>query len=72
MGLDQLHWGWQALIALSLVIGGVFALVGAIGMLRFPDFYMRLHGRPRRPRWAWAACWWPAWPTTGAGYLRHP
>lgn len=43
MGLDQLHWGWQALIALSLVIGGVFALVGAIGMLRFPDFYMRLH-----------------------------
>ena len=23
--------------------GGVFTLVGAIGMLRFPDFYMRLH-----------------------------
>jgi multicomponent K+:H+ antiporter subunit G len=21
----------------------VFALVGAIGLLRFPDFYMRLH-----------------------------
>lgn len=41
--LEQLHWTWQALIALSLVVGGVFALVGAVGMLRFPDFYMRLH-----------------------------
>lgn len=29
--------------ALLLVLGGVFALVGAVGMLRFPDFYMRLH-----------------------------
>jgi multicomponent K+:H+ antiporter subunit G len=43
MTLDQLHPAWQGLIAASLVIGGVFALVGAIGMLRFPDFYMRLH-----------------------------
>ncbi|MCU0939214.1 MAG: Na+/H+ antiporter subunit G [Burkholderiaceae bacterium] len=41
--LDDLHWAWQALIAASLVVGGVFALVGAVGMLRFPDFYMRLH-----------------------------
>lgn len=30
-------------IAALLVTGGVFALVGAIGMLRFPDFFMRLH-----------------------------
>jgi multicomponent K+:H+ antiporter subunit G len=41
--LQQLHGGWQLAIAVSLVVGGVFALVGAIGMLRFPDFYMRLH-----------------------------
>lgn len=41
--LEQLHWGWQAAIAISLVVGGLFALVGAIGLLRFPDFYMRLH-----------------------------
>ena len=41
--LDELHWAWQALIAASLVTGGVFALVGAVGMLRFPDFFMRLH-----------------------------
>lgn len=34
---------WQGLIAASLVVGGIFAVVGAIGMLRFPDFFMRLH-----------------------------
>jgi multicomponent K+:H+ antiporter subunit G len=33
----------QAAVALPLVVGGVFALVGAIGLVRFPDFYMRLH-----------------------------
>jgi len=41
--LEQLHALWQAAIAIALVAGGVFALVGAIGLLRFPDFYMRLH-----------------------------
>jgi len=41
--LEQLHLGWQIVIAAALVVGGVFALVGAVGMLRFPDFYMRLH-----------------------------
>ena len=40
---EQLHLAWQVLIALALVIGGVFALVGAVGVLRFRDFYMRLH-----------------------------
>ncbi|WP_397533397.1 Na+/H+ antiporter subunit G [Roseateles sp.] len=40
---EDLHWTIQALAALLLVVGGVFALVGAIGMLRFRDFYMRLH-----------------------------
>ncbi len=43
MDFEQLHWAWQALIAALLVVGGVFALVGVVGMLRFPDFYMRLH-----------------------------
>ena len=33
----------EILAALLLVLGGVFVLVGALGMLRFPDFYMRLH-----------------------------
>jgi multicomponent K+:H+ antiporter subunit G len=40
---DEIHWGLQALIAALLVIGGAFSLIGAIGMLRFPDFFMRLH-----------------------------
>ena len=30
-------------VAFLLVVGGVFALVGAVGMLRFPDFFMRMH-----------------------------
>ncbi len=33
----------EGLVAFLLVVGGSFALVGAIGLVRFPDFYMRLH-----------------------------
>lgn len=33
----------QIALAALLVVGGVFALVGAVGLLRFPDFFMRLH-----------------------------
>lgn len=33
----------EIVLAALLVVGGVFALVGAIGLLRFPDFFMRLH-----------------------------
>ena len=44
MAIENLHWAWQAVVAVMLVVGGGFALVGAIGMLRFPDFFMRLHG----------------------------
>jgi multicomponent K+:H+ antiporter subunit G len=43
MALNELHWAWQALVAAMLVVGGVFSLVGVIGMLRFRDVYMRLH-----------------------------
>ena len=43
MPIEQLHWALQAVAAAMLVVGGVFALVGALGMLRFPDFFMRLH-----------------------------
>lgn len=31
------------LAAVLIVIGAFFLLVGAIGMVRLPDFYMRLH-----------------------------
>jgi multicomponent K+:H+ antiporter subunit G len=41
--LEQLPLAWQIVIAALLVLGGLFALIGSIGMLRFRDFYMRLH-----------------------------
>ena len=31
------------LLSVLLLVGGLFALVGAVGLLRFPDFFMRLH-----------------------------
>jgi len=34
----------EAIIAVFLIIGALFALVGAIGLVRLPDFYSRLHG----------------------------
>jgi multicomponent Na+:H+ antiporter subunit G len=34
--LDVLSW-------ICLLVGAFFLLVGAIGVLRFPDFYTRLH-----------------------------
>ena len=37
MVLDVLSWG-------CLVAGGVFGVIGGIGLLRLPDFYTRMHG----------------------------
>jgi multicomponent K+:H+ antiporter subunit G len=34
----------EGLVAISLLIGSLFALIGALGLYRLPDFYMRLHG----------------------------
>ncbi|MCM2971849.1 MULTISPECIES: Na+/H+ antiporter subunit G [Larsenimonas] len=34
----------ELLVSAFLIFGGVFAVVGAMGMVRFKDFYMRLHG----------------------------
>nr|WP_321466690.1 Na+/H+ antiporter subunit G [uncultured Desulfobulbus sp.] len=31
-------------VALFLLIGGGFLLIGSIGLLRLPDLFMRLHG----------------------------
>jgi multicomponent Na+:H+ antiporter subunit G len=36
MALDAASW-------VLIVAGGVFAVVGAFGMLRMPDFYTRVH-----------------------------
>lgn len=43
MNHDLPFWA-ELLASVLLVTGGGFALVGAIGMLRFRDFFMRLHG----------------------------
>ncbi len=34
----------ELLVSVCLIIGSVFALIGAIGLYRLPDFYTRLHG----------------------------
>ena len=41
--MNELPLWLEWIVAALLVTGGVFALVGAIGMVRFRDFYMRLH-----------------------------
>lgn len=32
------------IISILLLIGGCFILVGSIGLVKMPDFFMRLHG----------------------------
>jgi len=32
------------LIALFLLIGSFFTLIGSVGLVKLPDFFMRLHG----------------------------
>ncbi|GGH91283.1 Na+/H+ antiporter subunit G [Pseudomonas fluvialis] len=39
-----MHPWIEALVALFLLLGSLFALIGAIGLYRLPDFYTRLHG----------------------------
>jgi len=34
----------ELLVSVFLVIGSLFALVGAFGLYRLPDFFTRLHG----------------------------
>lgn len=41
--MDTLNPVIEWLAAAFIVIGAFFLLVGAIGMVRLPDFYMRLH-----------------------------
>ncbi|WP_420467454.1 Na+/H+ antiporter subunit G [Panacagrimonas sp.] len=41
--MTELSLPLELLISALLVIGGLFVLIGAVGMVRFGDFYMRLH-----------------------------
>lgn len=31
-------------VAIFILLGAIFALIGSIGLAKLPDFYMRLHG----------------------------
>lgn len=36
---------WAALpVSLLLILGGVIVLIGALGLMRLPSFYQRIHG----------------------------
>lgn len=41
--IENIHPVVEALISVLLVIGAFFTIVGAAGMVRFADFFMRLH-----------------------------
>lgn len=34
----------EAIVSVLLLLGSLFMLIGAIGLARLPDFFMRLHG----------------------------
>lgn len=34
----------EIIISILLLVGGGFVLVGSIGLVKMPDFFMRLHG----------------------------
>ena len=35
---------FEILLALLIIIGAIFTLVGSFGLFKLPDFFMRLHG----------------------------
>ncbi|MCX4188820.1 Na+/H+ antiporter subunit G [Methylophaga sp. OBS3] len=35
---------FDTILAILIILGGFFTLVGSIGLFKLPDFYMRLHG----------------------------
>lgn len=41
--MTELPLWLDLLVAALLVVGGAFLLIGAIGLVRFDDFFMRLH-----------------------------
>ncbi|BCG23304.1 monovalent cation/H+ antiporter subunit G [Pseudomonas tohonis] len=44
MNAEPLALWVEILISLFLLLGAAFVLIGAIGLFRLPDFFMRLHG----------------------------
>ncbi|MDH4872252.1 Na+/H+ antiporter subunit G [Pseudomonas sp. BN515] len=42
-GVSLTPWA-EVLVSALLILGSAFVLIGAIGLYRLPDFFMRLHG----------------------------
>ena len=62
---------WLELVTASLlVIGSLFALIGAVGLLRLKDYFQRMH--PRWPRLSAHGAW--PWPrsSTSRGSRKRP
>ncbi|MHC5205524.1 Na+/H+ antiporter subunit G [Pseudomonas chlororaphis] len=41
--VSELSWWIEIPVAILLVLGSAFALIGAIGMLRMKDYFQRMH-----------------------------
>ncbi|HVL75832.1 MAG TPA: Na+/H+ antiporter subunit G [Noviherbaspirillum sp.] len=39
-----MHFAVELLVSVFLLAGAAFALIGSWGLVKLPDFYMRLHG----------------------------
>jgi len=55
----------EAIVSLLIVFGSAFALMGTIGLVRFPDFFSRLHGPTKATTLGvgslvLASCIWPS------------
>lgn len=45
MNIEMISALWlEALVALLIIIGGVFMLIGSVALVKLPDFFTRLHG----------------------------
>ena len=42
-GVSLTPWA-EGLVSALLILGSAFLLIGAVGLYRLPDFFMRLHG----------------------------
>lgn len=40
----MVDWAINLLSWFLLLTGGIFGVIGGLGLIRFPDFYSRLHG----------------------------
>ena len=45
MNMEMISALWlEILVALLIMIGGIFMLVGSVALVKLPDFFTRLHG----------------------------